>query len=73
MNNKEIIKKFKEQYENSGIAKYKHMCRCGHSVVIYPFEKRIKKLCSWCGEYVYINEREEFKDKLMKLLGGIKK
>nr|DAE91238.1 MAG TPA: alpha-aminoadipate carrier protein [Caudoviricetes sp.] len=49
------------------------MCRCGHSVVIYPFEKRIKKLCSWCGEYVYINEREEFKDKLMKLLGGIKK
>lgn len=67
MNSKEIIKKSDE------IAKYKHMCRCGHSVVIYPFEKRIKKLCSWCGEYVYINEREEFKDKLMKLLGGIKK
>lgn len=55
------------------VIKYSCGCKCGHSVVIYPFEKRTKKICTWCGEYVYINEREEFKDKLRNLLGGIKK
>lgn len=49
-------------------AKYKYYCKCGHSLTIYPMEKRIKKLCSWCGHYVYINKRVEFIDKLKKML-----
>ena len=58
MTNRELKKRTDE------ISKYSYRCKCGHSVVIYPFERRIKKLCSWCGEYVYINEREKFKDRL---------
>ena len=58
MTNKEIDKKEDEA------SKYKHICKCGHTVVIYPFEKRIKKLCGWCGRYVYINKKEEFRDRL---------
>lgn len=46
----------------------KYYCKCGHSLTIYPMEKRIKKLCSWCGHYVYINKRVEFIDKLKKML-----
>ena len=49
-------------------SKYKVYCRCGHSLTIYPMEKKIKKLCSWCGHYVYINKRVEFMDKIKKLL-----
>lgn len=49
-------------------SKYKYHCKCGHSLTIYPMEKRIKKLCSWCGHYVYINKRVEFIDKLKKML-----
>lgn len=52
--------------------KYSHKCRCGHSLTIYPFEEKNKKICGWCGKYVYINETEEFKDKLRNLLGGTK-
>lgn len=58
MTNRELKKRTDE------ISKYSYRCKCGHSVVIYPFERRIKKLYSCCGEYVYINEKEEFKDRL---------
>ena len=58
MTNRELKKRTDE------ISKYSYRCKCGHSVVIYPFERKVKKLCSWHGEYVYINEREEFKDRL---------
>lgn len=61
MTNKDIIKRTDE------IVMYKHYCKCGHSVVIYPMEKKIKKICSWCGSYVYTDKKEEFKEKL----GGI--
>jgi len=44
--------------------KYKHKCKCGWFIVIYPFEKKTKKLCTHCGNYVYIDKQEEFKDKL---------
>lgn len=49
-------------------AKYKIYCKCGHSLVFYPFEKRKKKLCSHCGYYVYLNKKEEFKERLGLLL-----
>ena len=51
-------------------SKYKYYCKCGNSAIIYPFEKRQKKLCDWCGNYIYANKREEFKDNLRKV--GVK-
>jgi len=50
------------------LTKYKVSCPCGHKTVFYPFEKKDKKICSWCGHYVYINKRVEFKEKLRRLL-----
>lgn len=45
--------------------KYKYKCpRCGWFNIIYPFEKKDKKVCKNCGHYVYINKQAEFKDKL---------
>lgn len=44
--------------------KYRIKCKCGHIVHIYPFERRNKKICSWCKHYVYINHKEEFKEKV---------
>ena len=41
-------------------------CRCGHSVFIENRER--KKICSHCGNYVFINKKDEFKYKL----GGLK-
>lgn len=50
------------------VSKYKYYCECGHSIVIYPFEKRNKKICRWCGKSVYVNKKEEFKDKMRGVL-----
>ena len=44
--------------------KYKVYCKCGHSMIIFPFEHRVKKICSYCGNYAYVNEFEKFKEKL---------
>lgn len=43
-------------------------CKCGHSVFIRPTFKR--KLCSWCGYWVYRNKLDEFKDKMQIQLKG---
>lgn len=50
--------------------KYRFYCKCGYSVTIYPFEKYQRKLCVWCGNYIYANKKEEFKDNLRKV--GVK-
>lgn len=39
-------------------------CPIKVSIVFYPFENRVKKICPACGNYVYINEKEKFKDKM---------
>lgn len=52
------------------IAKFRIYCKCGHSMLFFPFEKEKKKLCSYCGHYVYYNKKEEF---LEKLKGEIKR
>lgn len=44
--------------------KYKVYCKCGHSMILYPCEHKIKKICTWCGNYVYKNDLEKFKDLL---------
>ena len=45
--------------------KYKRTCKCGH--VIY-FYRKDKVLCTWCGVMVYLDEKQEFKEKLLKEL-----
>lgn len=52
--------------KSNEMSKYKVYCKCGHSTVIYPFEHKNKKICSWCGNYVYKNQLEKFKDLLIK-------
>jgi ribosomal protein S27AE len=50
-------------------AKYKIYCsKCGHGTVFYPMEHKSKKICSWCGYYVYKDKKEEFKERLGVLL-----
>ena len=48
----------------------KHICKCGHTVVIPNFVEKV--LCSWCGRYVYRDEQSEFKDKLKQKINNIK-
>lgn len=40
-------------------------CKCGHVNSFEPTSKATKIICSYCGYYVYRNEREKFKE-LMK-------
>ena len=40
-------------------SQFKVYCKCGHSLLMKPSE--IKVLCSHCGNYHYVNEREKFK------------
>jgi len=42
-------------------AKNRYSCKCGHRVLIL---NKDKKICSWCGRYVYKDKKQEFKDKL---------
>lgn len=48
--------------------RFKIYCKCGHSLVIFPFEHKNKKICSYCGNYVYTNKHEEFKERLGVIL-----
>lgn len=48
--------------------KFRVYCQCGHSMVMFPFEHRNKKICTHCGYYVYQNKKEEFKERLGLLL-----
>lgn len=47
-------------------AKYRVYCKCGHSMLIYPFEHKDKKICKHCGCYAYRNELVKFKDILIQ-------
>lgn len=47
---------------------FKHYCRCGHYTHIYPFEKVTRKICTWCGNYIYANKKDEFKEKLKEAI-----
>lgn len=44
--------------------KIKIICKCGHSVFIPAFNE--KTLCSWCGNYVFKDKKEQFKHELLK-------
>ena len=42
--------------------KVKYRCKCGRRVVIPKREN--KKLCTWCGNYVFRDKRDEFEYRL---------
>lgn len=44
----------------------RYYCKCGHSVVILPREKKV--LCSYCGHWVFKNEKDEFVYRLKEKL-----
>ena len=48
--------------------KYKVKCKCGHSVLMHP--KLERKICSWCGYYIYREQKVEFKDMLLRRLNA---
>lgn len=62
MTNKEIIRYSK------GIEDYKVKCTCGHSVIIFPIDKKSYKICSWCGHKVYRDKQEQFKNVMRRKL-----
>lgn len=59
-------KRTQEEIRESYFAQYRVRCKCGHTFLIV----KGKKLCRYCGEYVYKNKQEEFKDKLRSALNG---
>ena len=61
-------KKTKEELKDSYYAQFKVKCKCGHTLLISPVNS--KKLCSYCGNYVYRNEKEKFKEKMKEILNG---
>ncbi len=55
-------------------SKYRIYCKCGHSMVFFPYEKETRKLCTYCGHFVYKNKEEEFYTKMKQELfkiGGV--
>lgn len=51
------FKRMTDEYD-----KVKYRCTCGHRVII---PARVdKQICSWCGNYVFKNNQEEFKYRL---------
>lgn len=56
LTNKEIMILSKEQTDAT------IKCKCGHSVLVPARNDR--KVCSWCGEYVFRNKQDEFKYRL---------
>lgn len=37
-------------------------CKCGHSIVLFPTDE--KKICTWCGNYVFYKKIDEFRYRL---------
>lgn len=59
---------FETRLENTR-RKYKYKCsHCGWFNIIYPFEKKDKKICRNCGYYVYNSDKAKFKDKLKEVI-----
>lgn len=58
-----MIKKENEKAE--AYSKVRRYCKqCGHSNIVIKQRKKI--FCSYCGATVYYDDKEEFKDKLIK-------
>lgn len=48
------------------LADYKVKCKkCGHTMVLID---RAFAICDWCGTKVYRSKKDEFKDKIKKVI-----
>lgn len=47
------------------LSKFKLKCECGHTVMAV---RRDFGICSYCGKKVYRYKKDEFKDKLKKVM-----
>lgn len=57
-----IYKTFKEIKDKEDIqSKYKIRCKCGHIMVLVGKDR---KMCRWCGHWVYKSPQIEFRYKL---------
>ena len=43
-------------------------CKCGKTVEFWHGESKV--LCTWCGNYVFKNDKEEFNYKMKGILRG---
>lgn len=59
MEKKEYFKKLMREKQ-----KITYDCKCGHRVTIPAFLNR--RICSWCGNWVYKNQKDKFKENLRK-------
>lgn len=41
----------------------KQTCECGHRTAVSKKANRV--VCSWCGRFLYFDERAKFKDKVL--------
>lgn len=47
--------------------KVRHYCKkCGHSIIIPHWVE--KTLCDWCGNYVFKNDKDEFKYRMRRII-----
>lgn len=60
MNFKQDTREFERRADE--LDKVKIICACGHRVIVPMYMK--KKLCDWCGYWVYRDKKEEFRDRL---------
>lgn len=44
------------------MAQIRMYCKCGHSIIMPKYLD--KRLCDWCGHWVYRTKEIEFKEKL---------
>lgn len=50
-----------------------YICKCGCRTIIYPMEKRERKICRHCGYYVYKDaEKQKQYDFKIKMLERLK-
>lgn len=55
------------QKKSDELDKVKIKCsKCGHREIVPNWVD--KKICSWCGYYIYRNKQEEFKDRMKQKL-----
>lgn len=60
------MRRKKPQEIDDIMSKYKKYCKhCGHSVIFEQKTKGNRTICTHCGHWIYKNDKEEFKDRLL--------
>ena len=57
-----LVKKMKEDIKRT---ENSVKCDCGHTVFM---GRQDKKICSWCGKYVFKDKKEEFKYRMEQMI-----